>query len=358
MDELNKINLALFDAKPYDREYFNKVNEDYHINIKYFKSHLNTETVSLTKGFQGICVFVNDQIQADVAQALYDNGVKLIALRSAGYNNVDLHAVYGKIHVVHVPAYSPHAVAEHAAALILTLNRKTHKAYYRIRDNNFAISGLMGFDMYGKSAGIIGVGRIGQVLIKILNGFGMKVLAYDRNPNLELAKLLNFTYMDLDELYRESDIISLHCPLTRETYHLINDRSIAQMKDEVMIINTGRGQLIDTKALIGGLKSGKIGSAGLDVYEEESDYFFEDLSHTYIADDVLARLLTFNNVLVTSHQGFFTKEALLNIAKTTLENIRLFFTEGELPHEICYHCVESQRGVERECRRVKDGRCF
>lgn len=356
MTDLKTVKVALFDAKPYDREYFEKVNQDYGFNIKYFTSHLNGETVNLTEGFECICIFVNDEVGAEVAEHLYHKGVKLIALRSAGYNNVDLPAVYKKIHVVRVPAYSPHAVGEHAVALMLALNRKTHKAYYRIRENNFAINGLMGFDMYGKTAGIIGTGRIGQVVIRILNGFGMKVLAYDSYPNLSLAKDLNFTYTDLEELYNRSDIISLHCPLTKETYHLIDRQSIACMKDEVMIINTSRGQLIDTRALIEGLKSGKIGCAGLDVYEEESDYFFEDLSQTYIADDVLARLLTFNNVLITSHQGFFTREALLNIATTTLENIKLFFTGGALPNEICYRCDGVGSGA--VCPRKQTGRCF
>jgi D-lactate dehydrogenase len=237
-----------------------------------------------------------------------------------------------------VPAYSPYAVAEHAAALMLSLNRKTHRAYYRVRDNNFSINGFLGFDMNGKIAGIIGMGHIGSILAKILNGFGMKVLVYDPFPKEDLAKKYNFKYAELDELYKKSDIISLHCPLNQDTFHLINSESIKKMKTGVMIINTGRGQLIDTEDLVEGLKSEKIGYAGLDVYEEESDYFFEDKSDEIILDDVLARLNSFNNVIITSHQAFFTKEALKNIASTTMNNIRDFFEKNQLDNEICYRC--------------------
>jgi D-lactate dehydrogenase len=240
-----------------------------------------------------------------------------------------------------VPAYSPYAVAEHASALILSLNRKTHKAYYRVREGNFSINGLQGFDMHGKTAGIIGAGQIGRCLVKILQGFGMNVLVHDPFPNQTYAQNQGIRYVDLPELYRLSDIISLHCPLTPETRYMINEETISTFKEGAMIINTGRGQLIDTKALIQGLKSGKIGAAGLDVYEEESDYFFEDRSVELIKDDVLARLLTFPNVLVTSHQGFFTVEALNNIAHTTLTNLKDFFGNGSLTNEICYHCQTS-----------------
>jgi len=271
-----------------------------------------------------------------VADLLESNGVGLLALRAAGYNNIDLKAVYKKIPVVRVPAYSPYAVAELAVTLMLTLNRKVHRAYFRTRDNNFTLNGLLGFDMRGKTAGIIGTGKIGKVTINILKGFGMNILAYDVFPDEEYQKNAGFEYVGLDQLYRESDIISLHCPLTKESYHLINEGSIARMKTGIMIINTGRGMLIDSKALVEGLKSGKVGFAGLDVYEEESDYFFEDFSNKLITDDVLARLLSFNNVMITSHQGFFTREAMHNIASTTLENIRDFFTQQKLSNEILY----------------------
>jgi D-lactate dehydrogenase len=253
---------------------------------------------------------------------------------------VDFDVVFNRLHVVRVPAYSPHAVAEHAAALILSLNRKTHKAYYRVRDGNFNINGFLGFDMHGKTVGIIGTGKIGRCLIQILQGFGMHVLAFDTFPDQDYARDRRFTYVDLHELFARSDVISLHCPLTPETRYMINAQTISTFKDGVMLINTGRGPLIDTKALIDGLKSGKIGAAGLDVYEEESDYFFEDRSADMITDDVLARLLTFPNVLVTSHQGFFTVEALYNIAHTTLNNLKEYFEHGTLTNEICYRCQE------------------
>lgn len=347
-----KPKIIFFDTKPYDKEYFDTLNQKYHFEITYLSNHLTAETVPLTKGFNAICVFVNDILTPDVIQSLYQNNIKLIALRSAGYNNVDLKAVYKKIHVVRVPAYSPQAVAEHAVALMLSLNRKIHRAYYRVRDNNFSINGLIGFNMYEKTAGIIGTGKIGKAAIDILQGFGMNILAYDIYPDQDYTKEKGFSYVNLDTLYSKSDIISLHCPLTPDTVHMINGKSISRMKDGVMIINTGRGKLIDTKDLIDALKKKKIGSAGLDVYEEETDYFFEDFSLSAVDDDVLARLLTFPNVLITSHQGFFTQEALTNIARTSLENIRLFFEENKLPHEICYNCGRN------ECARKKTGKCF
>jgi D-lactate dehydrogenase len=330
------IRIAFFDSKPYDIESFNKANKDFDYKISYFKGHLSPETAPLTRGFQVVCVFVHDIVNKEVAGILEQNEVKLIAVRAAGYNNIDLKSLFKKIPVVRVPAYSPYAVAELAITLMLTLNRKVHKAYFRTRDNNFTLNGLLGFDMRGKTVGIIGTGKIGKVTINILKGFGMKVLAYDVFPDKEYQKNGGFEYVGLDELYRESDIISLHCPLTKETYRLINKASIAQMKTGVMIINTGRGMLIDSKALIEGLKKGKVGFAGLDVYEEESDYFFEDFSNKIITDDVLARLLSFNNVMVTSHQGFFTQEALASIAATTMNNIHDFFVEQKLPNEICH----------------------
>jgi D-lactate dehydrogenase len=290
--------------------------------------------VLLTKGADVACIFVNAIADAEVIDELVANGVKLLALRCAGYNNVDLKAAKGRIKVVRVPAYSPHAVAEHTLALMLTLNRKTHKAYSRTRDGNFSLNGLMGFDMYGKTAGIIGTGKIAKILIQILRSMGIKVVAYDLYPDAEFAKQYEVEYTSLDELYRQSDIISLHCPLTKDTEYIINEDSVEKMKDGVMIINTGRGKLINTQALIDGLKSKKIDSAGLDVYEEEGEYFFEDRSNKVMDDDVLARLLSFNNVILTSHQAFFTKEAMENIAETTLQNIQDFVDGKELVNEV------------------------
>ena len=331
--------IAMFDTKPYDKDMFNQLNEQYGFVIKYFKFQLNPDNAVLAKGFDAIVVFVNDTVNKEVIDQLHEFGVKLIALRSSGFNNVDLKAARGKIRVVRVPAYSPSAIAEHTVALMLTLNRKIHRAYYRTRDTNFALSGLMGFNMEGKTAGIIGTGRIGKALIRILRGFNMNVLAYDVYPDEQYAKELGFSYVSLDELFEQSDIISLNCPLTKETTYLINKDNIDKMKDGVMLINTGRGKLINTAELIEGLKSGKIGSAGLDVYEEESGYFFEDLSDRVLTDDVLARMLSFNNVIITSHQGFFTREALNNIAGTTLQNIKEFTgQEEEMKNEVCYKC--------------------
>lgn len=344
MDEkgrsMRKIKIAMFDSKGYDREYFEKVNssDTFGFDIHYFTPHLNEDTAVLTEGFDAVCVFVNDVVTAGVVSILEKNNIKLLALRSAGYNNVDLKAMFHRIHVVRVPAYSPNAVAEHAVALMMALNRKTHKAYFRTRDNNFAISGLLGFDMHGKTVGIIGTGKIGKTLAVIMRGFGMNVLAYDVYPDNEFAKANKIEYVSLSTLYNQSDIISLHCPLTPENVHMINSESISQMKNGVMIINTGRGKLINTKDLIQGLKNHIVGSAGLDVYEEEGDFFFEDFSAEPISDDVLARLMTFPNVIVTAHQAFFTKEALESIVFTTLENIRLYFEEGKLPHEVCFQC--------------------
>ncbi len=338
--ENEKIKIAFFDAKPYDRRSFDRANEVFGFDITYFETRLSADTVELSRDFDAVCGFVNDSFDRPVIDYLVDNGVRIIALRCAGYNNVDFNAAFDRIPVVRVPAYSPYAVAEHAAALILSLNRKTHKAYYRVRDGNFNINGFLGFDMHGKTAGIIGTGKIGRCLIKILQGFGMHILAYDVRPDHEYAEVDGFSYVTLPELYGRSDVISLHCPLTPETVYMINSGTIAAMKDGVVLINTGRGKLIDTKALIEGLKSGKIGAAGLDVYEEESEYFFEDRSAEMITDDVLARLLTFPNVLVTSHQGFFTVEALNNIARTTLNNLKEYFEDGSLTNEICYRCEE------------------
>jgi len=351
---MGNLKISLFDSKPYDQEFFSKVNSrpEYGFDIHYLPGRLNIDTVPAIKGFDTACVFVNDNIDDKVIDKLSYYGIKLLALRSAGYNNVDLKHIFGKIHVVRVPAYSPYAVAEHAIALMMALNRKTHRAYYRTRDNNFTLTSLLGFDMHGKTAGVIGTGKIGKVVMDILRGFGVRILAHDKYPDLEYAQKNNVEYTELDKIYRESDIITLHCPLTPESVHMINSESIGKMKNGVMIINTGRGKLIDTKDLISGLKTHKIGSAGLDVYEEEEEYFFQDFSAEAINDDVLARLMTFPNVIVTAHQAFFTREAIEKIAETTLENIRLFFSEGELPNEICYKCKDGK------CIKQTSGKCF
>ena len=326
--------IAFFGAKPYDIASFDKVNEKYNYDIRYYKGHLNPNNVVLTQDTDVVCIFVNDTADAAVIDAMVDNGVKLLALRCAGFNNVDLKAAKGKLPVVRVPAYSPYAVAEYSLALMLSLNRKIHRAYWRTRDGNFSLNGLMGFDMHGKTIGIIGTGKIAKILIRLLKGFGMRILAYDLYPDMKFAGEEGISYVSLDELYREPDIISLHCPLTDQTKYMIDKDSIDKMKEGVMIINTGRGQLINTNDLIEGLKEKKIAAAGLDVYEEEGEYFYEDKSDKIIDDDVLARLLSFNNVIVTSHQAFFTKEALHNIAETTLQNIEDFRCHRPLVNEV------------------------
>lgn len=326
--------IAFFGAKPYDIASFDKVNEKYNYDIRYYRGHLNPNNVVLTQDTDAVCIFVNDTADAAVIDAMVDNGVKLLALRCAGFNNVDLKAAKGKLPVVRVPAYSPYAVAEYSLALMLSLNRKIHRAYWRTRDGNFSLNGLMGFDMHGKTTGIIGTGKIARSLIRLLKGFGMRILAYDLYPDMKFAGEEGISYVSLDELYRESDIISLHCPLTDQTKYMIDKDSIDKMKEGVMIINTGRGQLINTNDLIEGLKEKKIAAAGLDVYEEEGEYFYEDKSDKIIDDDVLARLLSFNNVIVTSHQAFFTKEALHNIAETTLQNIEDFRCHRPLVNEV------------------------
>lgn len=344
--------IAFFDTKPYDRISFENANGKSRYKIKYFEPHLTPDTVSLAEGYDAVCAFVNDKIDKDVIEALDKMDIHLLVMRCAGYNNVDLSAAYRKVHVLRVPAYSPYAVAEHALALIMTLNRKTHKAYYRTRESNFSIAGLTGMDLYGKIAGVIGTGKIGRIMIGILKGLGMKVLAFDLYPNEKAAEEFDFSYTDLEILEAKSDLITLHCPLTPETQHIINSDAIERMKEGVMIVNTGRGGLIDTKALIKGLKKKKIGSAGLDVYEEEGEFFFEDLSETGIPDDVLARLLSFPNVLVTSHQAFLTHEALGSIADTTITNLDSYFEESRLENEVCYRCDKEN------CHRTREGRCF
>lgn len=334
--------IAFFDAKPYDIKSFKSVNEKYGYNIDFFETKLSLNSVSLTKGYDVVCIFVNDNINKNLADKLVENGVKLIALRCAGYNNIDFKAVADRIKVVRVPSYSPYSIAEFTVSIMLALNRKIHRAYLRTKEANFSINGLLGFDMNGKTAGIIGTGKIAKIVIKILRGFGVNVIAYDLYKDEAASLELGFTYVEIDELFKQSDIISLHCPLTKETEYLINKESIAKMKSGVMIINTGRGKLIETKALIDGLKSKKIGSAGLDVYEEEADYFFEDFSDKLLDDDTLARLLTFNNVLITSHQAFFTEEAVQSIAETTIKNINDFENGRYLENEVKQYCFKEE----------------
>ena len=313
------MDVAFFSTKPYEQAVFELDNTDH--TIHYFEPHLTKDTAKLADAHQAVCVFVNDTVDKSTLEKLASLGVKFIALRCAGFNNVDLQAAQTLgLKVVRVPAYSPAAVAEHAIALMMDLNRQIHRAHNRVREGNFSLNGLMGFDMKGKTVGVVGTGKIGQSIIPILKGFGCQVLAYDVYPNQE-AKQLGAEYVEQAELFKRSDIISFHCPLVPQTHHLVNPDTIQQMKPGVMLINTSRGGLIDTKALIEGLKSRQIGSVGLDVYEEEDNLFFEDLSNTVIADDVFSRLLTFPNVLITGHQAFLTREALGNIAETTLSNL-------------------------------------
>jgi D-lactate dehydrogenase len=319
-----RMKIALFDAKPYEKTAFEAHLHD-DLRAQYFEARLGPTTVALARGFPVVCAFVNDELSAPVIQQLAAGGTSLIAMRCAGYNNVDLAAAaQAGLSVVRVPAYSPFAVAEHAVALIMALNRKTHRAYNRVREGNFSLAGLVGFDLHGRTAGIVGLGKIGRCLANILRGFGMTVLAHDPMVSEAEARDAGVRAVGLDELLASSDIVSLHSPLMPETHHLVNAERIAKMKPGAMLINTSRGGLVDAAALIDGLKSGHIGAAGLDVYEEESEYFFQDRSDRVITDDFLARLMTFNNVIVTSHQAFLTSDALDNIAETTLGNIRSF----------------------------------
>lgn len=326
--------LAFFDTKSYDIPGFDRYAVPAGIEVKYYEPNLNRDTVSLANGFDAVCVFVNDTVDAVVVEKLYKMGVKAIVLRCAGFNNVDIKACDGKLRVFRVPAYSPHAVAEHAMALLLTINRRTHKAYIRTRDFNFSLQGLAGFDLYGKTVGVIGTGKIGRVFADICKGFGMTVLAYDKFP----AANSGLNYVELPELFEKSDIISLHCPLTEETRHIINADSIAMMKKGVTIINTSRGALVNTEDLITGIKDRKVGAACLDVYEEEGDLFYEDYSGHIVEDDKLVRLIAMPNVIVTSHQAFLTNEALDNIAATTVNNLTRFFSgDPDTTTEVCYH---------------------
>ena len=342
--------IAFFDAKPYDKPSFEKYGAEHGIKFKYFETKLNEDTVELATGFDGVCVFVNDTVNAAVIDRLVEKGVRVVALRCSGFNNVDMKHAFGRVHVLRVPAYSPYAVAEHAVALLLTSIRRIHKAYIRTRDFNFSLSGMTGFDLHGKTMGVIGTGRIGQAFINICLGFGMRVLAYDKFPDKELVKDGKVRYVSLDELFTSSDIISLHCPLTDETYHVINEESLEKCKRGVVIINTSRGALVDAEALLSGIKSRKVGAACLDVYEEESDFFFEDFSGHIMEDDVLARLISMPNVIVTSHQAFLTEEALASIAQTTVKNITDFFGGGQCKNELCFRFDTTE-----DC---KTGKCF
>ena len=326
--------VLFYDIKSYDKELFKRFGKDYNLEMKFLKGKLNEESADLSKGYEIVCAFANDTINKEVIDILAENGVKLLAMRCAGYNNISLRNIKDRFKVVRVPAYSPYSIAEYTMGMILALNRKIHKAYVRTREGNFSISGLMGFDLHGKTAGIIGAGKIAQILIKILRGFGMNVIAYDPYPNYDKAKELGFEFVDLDTLYANSDIISLNCPLTKETKYIINRESMSKMKDGVMIVNTGRGRLIDSVDLVEALKDKKVGAAALDVYEEEAEYFFEDLSDKVIEDDILGRLLSFHNVLITSHQAYFTEEAVEAITKTTLDNIKDFIEGKPLINEV------------------------
>lgn len=320
--------IAMFDTKPYDRTWFDQLNNRYH--IKYLEPKLTPDTVSLAHGCRAVIPFVNDTLDRTVIDGLCAEGVEMIALRCAGYNNVDRAAAAGRIPVVRVPGYSPYAVAEFTMGLLLTLNRKLHKACFRTRDFNFSLNGLVGFDLHGKTAGIIGTGKIGQIFIQICRGFGMHVLAYDPFPVPDA----DFSYVSLEELLQKSDIVSLHCPLTEQSRHLINRDTIAQMRDGAYLLNTSRGMLVESEALLDALKSGKLAGAGLDVYEEETDFFFEDRSDSIDRDTILSLLVSMPNVVLTSHQAFLTTEALHNIAKVTLENLDAFFRDGTLQNEV------------------------
>ncbi len=329
-----KKRIAFFDAKEYDIASFEKSELSGEFEFRFYETRLTEDTVNLAKGFEAVCVFVNDVIDKKVIDALYSYGVKLIALRCAGYNNVDVEYAYGKIQAVRVPAYSPYAVAEHTMALLLTSVRRIHKAYIRTRDFNFSLNGLTGFDLYGKTVGVVGTGKIGKVFVNICKGFGMNVLCYDKFHE----KNTSLNYVSLETIWKESDIISFHCPLTDETMHMVNEETIGKMKKGVVLLNTSRGALIDSEALLEGIKSRKVGAACLDVYDEESDVFFRDFSGHIVEDDTLARLISMPNVIVTSHQAFLTREALDNIADTTLSNIKEFFSQGRSRNDICCKC--------------------
>lgn len=342
--------IAFFDTKPYDKPFFEQYGEQYGVEFKFFETKLSLDTAELAKGYDGVCVFVNDTVDAPVIDKLNEMGIPMLALRCAGFNNVDVKHAFGRLHVLRVPAYSPYAVAEHAIALLLTSVRRIHKAYIRSKDFNFSLAGLAGFDLHGKTVGVIGTGKIGRVFIDICLGFGMKVLAYDKYPDPALSASGRVRYTDLDSLLRESDILSLHCPLTEETYHMIDAKALQNCKTGVVLINTSRGALVDAEALLAAIKSRKVGAACLDVYEEESDLFFEDNSGHILEDDTLARLISMPNVIVTSHQAFLTEDALSGIAETTVKNLVDFARNGQCENELCYRA-----GNISDCR---DGKCF
>lgn len=328
--------VAFFNTKPYDRQFFVEMQKacGHDHRLDFFEPRLTVETASLAGGYDAVCVFVNDVLDADVLGRLHAGGTRFIALRCAGFNNVDLVSCAGLgMKVVRVPAYSPHAVAEHTVGLVLTLNRRIHRAYARVREGNFSLDGLLGFDLHGRTAGIVGTGKIGSLVAGIFKGFGCRVLAYDHQVNPDCIKT-GVEYVSFEGLLKESDIVSLHCPLTPDTRHLIRHNTVEKMKTGAMLVNTSRGGIIDTRAVIQALKSGKLGSLAIDVYEEEGDYFFEDLSDKVIDDDVLARLLTFHNVLVTGHQAFFTREAMEAIATTTLQNLTDLESRGTCANEV------------------------
>lgn len=326
--------IAVFSSKPYDETFLRQASQRYGYEPTFLEPRLTAATVGLAAGYSAVCVFVNDRLEADVLEQLAGNGTQIVALRCGGFNNVDLSAAQRLgLKVVRVPAYSPYSVAEHAVALMLTLNRKIHRAHARVREGNFSLHGLLGFDLHGRTVGVVGTGQIGRVVTAIMHGFGCRILGFDHARNAA-CEALGMSYVSLPELLAASDIVTLHCPLTPETWHLIDGQAIERMKPGVMLINTSRGAVVDTKAAIAGLKSGRIGYLGLDVYEEEADYFFEDLSQGVISDDLLARLLTFPNVIVTGHQAFFTEDALRNIAETTIDNLREIEQTGGSQNEV------------------------
>ena len=344
------LKIAFYDTKEYDIPSFEKYGKQRNIEFKFFENKLDEDTVALAKGFDGVCVFVNDKVNKKVIDTLYEYGIRIIVLRCAGFNNVDVKAAFGKIHVYRVPAYSPYAVAEHAMSMLLTMNRRIHKAYIRTRDYNFSLNNLTGVDLYEKTMGVIGTGKIGQILINICKGFGMHIVAYDKfpNPNLDVE------YVELNELFKRSDFISLHCPLTDENTHMINKESMSLMKKGVGIINTSRGGLINADDLLDQIKARKIGFACLDVYEEESNIFFQNKSGHILDDDTLRNLISMPNVLITSHQAFLTEEALNNIADTTTQNIVNFFNGDSFSNnEVCYQCANINN-----CKKKRKEKCF
>ena len=344
------LKIAFYDTKEYDIPSFEEYGKQRNIEFKFFENKLDEDTVALAKGFDGVCVFVNDKVNKKVIDTLYEYGIRIIVLRCAGFNNVDVKAAFGKIHVYRVPAYSPYAVAEHAMSMLLTMNRRIHKAYIRTRDYNFSLNNLTGVDLYKKTMGVIGTGKIGQILINICKGFGMHIVAYDKfpNPNLDVE------YVELNELFKRSDFISLHCPLTDENTHMINKESMSLMKKGVGIINTSRGGLINADDLLDQIKARKIGFACLDVYEEESNIFFQNKSGHILDDDTLRNLISMPNVLITSHQAFLTEEALNNIADTTTQNIVNFFNGDSFSNnEVCYQCANINN-----CKKKRKEKCF